>query len=74
MMDIPDTAPPRIVNLPETSIIVISHSQTATCPNCLVPVVFAVAQVDRLTASACPLPAQLAPSIIAPPLGFNLNN
>lgn len=65
-LDVPDIAPPAIINLTAVSVLIVEHAQQLFCPNCGLTVVVTVAGANLALAAQPVAPAKQAPIILAP--------
>ena len=70
-IELPDLPQSQIMNLPGVSILVVEHSAQTMCPNCLQPVVPAIAGANlALVGAVVPVPEQK--SVILAPNGMKV--
>jgi hypothetical protein len=70
-IELPDLPQPQIMNLPGASILIVEHSAQTMCPNCLQPVVPAIAGAN-LALIGTLVPSKQQQSVILAPNGLKV--
>jgi hypothetical protein len=61
LIELPDPATPRIMNLPAASVIVLEHPESKKCENCGLIVGVGISGIEGVLLTAIPLPGQAKP-------------